>query len=84
MDAKQTIDAEKNYLVQTYARPPFVLTRGEGVYVFDANGKKYLDCAAGIAVNALGYSNPELIQYCCKVVRMYVTKIERYHTTFLF
>ncbi len=61
MNSQQLIDAEKKYLVQTYARPPFVLTRGEGVYVFDADGKKYLDCAAGIAVNALGYSDPELV-----------------------
>lgn len=62
MTPQEIIDAEKKYLVQTYARPPFVLTRGEGVYVFDADGKKYLDCAAGIAVNALGYNDPELVK----------------------
>ena len=60
MKPQQIIDAEKKYLVQTYARPPFVLTRGEGVHVYDADGKKYLDMAAGIAVNALGYNDPEL------------------------
>jgi acetylornithine/N-succinyldiaminopimelate aminotransferase len=62
MNSQQLIDAEKKYLVQTYARPPFVLTRGEGVYVFDADGNKYLDCAAGIAVNALGYNDLELVK----------------------
>ena len=62
MNSQQLIDAEKKYIVQTYARPPFVLTRGEGVYVYDADGKKYLDTAAGIAVNALGYDDPELVQ----------------------
>ncbi len=62
MNPQELIDAEKKYLVQTYARPPFVLTRGEGVYVYDAAGKKYLDCAAGIAVNALGYNDPELVR----------------------
>ncbi len=62
MNPQEIIDAEKQYLVQTYARPPFILTRGEGVYVFDADGKKYLDCAAGIAVNALGYNDPELVK----------------------
>jgi len=62
MNAQQIIDAEKKYLAQTYARPPFVLTRGEGVYVYDADGKAYLDCAAGIAVNALGYNDPQLVQ----------------------
>ena len=62
MNPQQIIDAEKKYLVQTYARPPFVLTRGEGVHVYDADGKKYLDMAAGIAVNALGYNDPELVK----------------------
>jgi len=61
MDIHQLIEAEKKYLAPTYARPPFVLTRGEGVYVFDANGNRYLDCAAGIAVNALGYNDAGLI-----------------------
>jgi acetylornithine/N-succinyldiaminopimelate aminotransferase len=62
MNSLEIIQAEKQYLVPTYSRPPFVLTRGEGVHVYDADGKKYLDCAAGIAVNALGYSDPMAIQ----------------------
>jgi len=62
MNTQQLIDAEKKYLAQTYTRPPFVLTRGEGVYVYDAEGNQYLDTAAGIAVNALGYNDPELVK----------------------
>ncbi len=62
MNSRELRDAESKYLVQTYARPPFVLTRGEGVYVFDDQGKKYLDCAAGIAVNALGYGDAALVK----------------------
>jgi acetylornithine/N-succinyldiaminopimelate aminotransferase len=62
MNPQEIIELEKQYLAHTYARPPFVLERGEGVYVFDSTGKKYLDLAAGIAVNALGYSNPELVK----------------------
>ena len=42
--------------MQTYARPNLVFTRGEGVRLYDAHGKEYLDFAAGIAVNALGMS----------------------------
>jgi hypothetical protein len=42
------------YIMQTYARPNLVFTRGEGVRLYDAHGKEYLDFAAGIAVNALG------------------------------
>lgn len=62
MNPTEIIELEKKYLVPTYSRPPFVLTRGEGVYVYGADGKKYLDCAAGIAVNALGYSDPMVVQ----------------------
>jgi 4-aminobutyrate aminotransferase-like enzyme len=53
------VSDEAKYVLQTYARPAdIVITRGEGTYVFDASGKKYLDFAAGIAVNALGHSHP--------------------------
>lgn len=49
-------------LVHTYNRFPVVLDHGEGVYLYDTNGKKYLDFAAGIAVCGLGYGNQELNQ----------------------
>jgi acetylornithine/N-succinyldiaminopimelate aminotransferase len=55
--ADQTIADENAYLLQTYPRPPFVLERGEGVYLYDTEGRRYLDCVAGIAVNALGYAD---------------------------
>lgn len=54
------VDLEQTYVVQSYARPPFVLTRGEGVTVYDSDGKAYLDFVAGIAVNALGYGDRDL------------------------
>ena len=54
------IELEQDYLVQTYKRPPFVLSHGEGVYLYDTTGKKYLDTVAGIAVNALGYADPDV------------------------
>ena len=44
-------------MIKTYNRFPVVLDRGEGVYLYDINGKKYLDFAAGIAVFSLGYHN---------------------------
>ena len=62
MSSQEIIEAEKRYLVPTYARPPFVLARGEGVYVFDADGRRYLDGAAGIAVNALGHGDAALVK----------------------
>ncbi len=54
------IQKDKDYSVPVAARPDFVLTRGEGVTVFDADGKAYTDWVAGIAVNALGYGDEEL------------------------
>ena len=44
-------------MIKTYNRFPVVLERGEGVYLYDIDGKKYLDFAAGIAVFSLGYNN---------------------------
>lgn len=54
------IGLENDHIVQSYKRPPFVLTRGEGVTVYDAEGKAYTDWVAGIAVNALGYGDAGL------------------------
>lgn len=53
------IEDTEEGLVHTYNRFPVVLEKGEGVYVYDAEGKKYLDFAAGIAVSSLGYGNKE-------------------------
>lgn len=45
-------------LTPNYTRQPFALVKGKGVYVWDADGKKYLDFVAGVAVNNLGHCNP--------------------------
>ena len=57
----ETIDLEQRYVAGTYARAPFVLERGQGCWVYDTEGRAYLDCVAGIAVNALGHADPELV-----------------------
>lgn len=56
---KQYIDEAEKLLMHTYSRYQIVLDRGEGVYLYDTSGKKYLDFAAGIAVFALGYGNKD-------------------------
>lgn len=56
----QYIEETEKGLVHTYNRFPVVLDHGEGVYLYDTEGKKYLDFAAGIAVCGLGYGNQEL------------------------
>jgi len=51
-----------HHLMNTYKRSDMIFTHGRGCYVFDQNGKKYLDFLGGIAVNALGYSYPDLVK----------------------
>lgn len=54
------------YLMETYRRLPVCFVKGEGVYLYDQKGKKYLDLVAGVAVNVLGYSHPELVRAVCE------------------
>lgn len=54
---KTFIDESEQYLIHSYNRYPIVLDHGEGVYLYDTTGKRYLDFGGGIAVCALGYSN---------------------------
>ena len=60
MTTQDIIAQEHQYIMQIYKRFPVVLTRGEGVRVWDRDGKCYLDFLAGIAVNALGYNHPAI------------------------
>ncbi len=55
-----------DYLMQTYARQPVAFVRGEGAWLFDENGDKYLDALAGVAVNGLGHAHPELARALCE------------------
>lgn len=54
---EQIIQQDQDYVVQNYKRAPFVLVHGEGTTLFDSEGHAYADWVAGIAVNALGYSD---------------------------
>jgi len=61
-DAQHVMDLERAFLLQNYARYPLVLDRGEGCYLYDLEGKRYLDFIAGIGVNALGHAHPRIIE----------------------
>jgi acetylornithine/N-succinyldiaminopimelate aminotransferase len=50
------------HLMNTYGRLPIAFTRGEGVWMWDESGRKYLDALAGIAVNTLGHAHPKLVR----------------------
>ncbi|MEQ8677604.1 MAG: aspartate aminotransferase family protein [Aggregatilineales bacterium] len=53
----QIMQQESDHVVQSYKRAPFVLVHGEGVHLYDSEGKAYMDWVAGIAVNSLGYKD---------------------------
>lgn len=57
MNTQEYIQQAEQDLLHTYNRYPIILDRGEGMYLWDTDGKKYLDFSAGIAVFALGYHN---------------------------
>jgi predicted acetylornithine/succinylornithine family transaminase len=58
----QIAERERQFLLQTYSRYPVVLTRGKGVFLYDIEGKRYLDFVAGIGVNALGHAHPRIVK----------------------
>ena len=60
--AQPIIDLEREYLLQNYARYPLVLARGKSCYVYDTNGRRYLDFITGIGVNALGHAHPRIMK----------------------
>jgi len=62
MKTQQLIEDEKKYLIQTYQRPAMILDRGEGIKVWDLEGREYYDFIGGIAVNSLGYSHPKIVE----------------------
>src|SRR5437870_6509794 len=60
--SQAVMDLERDYLLQNYSRYPLVLRRGKGAYVYDLDGKRYLDFVAGIGVNALGHAHPRIVK----------------------
>ena len=59
MNKEGYINEAERALLHTYKRFPLVIDHGDGVYLYDTDGKEYLDFAAGIAVQAFGYNNKE-------------------------
>lgn len=55
---QQVIEDGQKYVMNTYGRLPIVIDKGQGCYVWDLDGKRYLDLVAGIAVNSLGHCHP--------------------------
>lgn len=79
MNTQEIIALEKEYVLGMYGRPPMVFSHGEGATLYDADGKAYLDCVSGIAVNALGYGDEGMKTAIQEVVDSGV-----YHTSNLY
>jgi predicted acetylornithine/succinylornithine family transaminase len=58
----QIADLERRFLLPTYNRYPVAFERGKGVFLYDFEGKKYLDFVAGLGVNALGHAHPRIVK----------------------
>src|SRR5439155_3566670 len=63
MDVSTAILArERRFMLQTYNRYPVVLARRKGVFLYDLEGRRYLDFVAGLGVNALGHAHPRIVK----------------------
>lgn len=62
MKNEKVFENNKKYIMNTYASFPIALKKGKGAYVWDVEGKKYLDFVAGIATNCLGYNDDEYVK----------------------
>ena len=61
----EIVELELRYLLPTYSRYPLAIVRGKGVFVYDTDGRRYLDFVGGLGVNALGHAHPRIV----KVIR---------------
>ena len=71
--AKAIIDKDAKFVSPSYTRDyPFVIARGEGAVVEDVDGNRFLDCAAGIAVNSTGVSHPEVVKAIAEQAQKFI------------
>lgn len=76
-------DMEARYMINTYNRKPGetpCLVRGEGTYVWDEDGKKYLDFLSGLAVNAAGHCHPDVVAAICKQAGLLIHTSNLYYS----
>jgi acetylornithine/N-succinyldiaminopimelate aminotransferase len=80
--AQEVMDLEREFLLQNYARYPLVLDRGEGCYVYDVDGNRYLDFIAGIGVNALGHAHPRILKVITEQAGLLIHSSNLYYHRF--
>jgi acetylornithine/N-succinyldiaminopimelate aminotransferase len=72
--------SEAAHYMHTFKRLPVCLERGQGVYVWDVDGKRYMDWVAGIAVNVLGYAHPAVVEAICEQSKKLIHTSNLYYT----
>ncbi|MBI5679375.1 MAG: acetylornithine transaminase [Methanobacterium sp.] len=80
MNTEEIIDLDKKYVMQTYGRYQLALKEGKGALVTDFEGKTYIDCFAGIAVNNVGHSHPNVVEAICKQAKKLIHCSNLYYT----
>jgi acetylornithine/N-succinyldiaminopimelate aminotransferase len=75
-----TIENEQKYIIQTYKRQPVVFVKGEGKYLFDTEGKRYLDMVAGLGVNNIGHCHPSVVSAVKDQVEKLIHTSNLYYT----
>src|SRR6478609_2931250 len=78
-DPMAQIEPSSPHTMNTYGRLPIALSHGQGVHVWDVNGKRYLDALAGIAVNTLGHNHPKLVPALQDQVAKIIHSCNYYH-----
>lgn len=79
-DSAGIMALDNQYVMHTYARLPVVFVRGEGCFVYDTEGKEYLDLVAGIAVNGLGHCPPKVVEAICDQAKTLMHTSNLYYT----
>ena len=80
MKKQQVIDLDKKYFMPVFNRYQVVLSHGEGPYVYDTDGKKYIDFLAGIAVNIVGHGHPALVKAVAEQAAKLIHTSNLYYT----
>ncbi|KAJ8774204.1 hypothetical protein K2173_009635 [Erythroxylum novogranatense] len=70
LKSKEVMETEGKVMVGTYARTPLVLSSGKGCKLYDPEGREYLDCTSGIAVNSLGHGDPDWVRAVTEQVQL--------------
>lgn len=80
MNTEEIIALDKEYIMQTYGRQPLALKEGKGAVVWDVEGRPYIDCVAGIAVNNVGHAHPNVAEAISKQAHKLIHTSNIYYT----